>query len=83
MNFGNIEINIDIQNMNYVNTEINIDIHFNFSSQPWTNFTLVILYYTYAEANKTQKYLDKSYKFGAFGSLILLGASGHLRAHEL
>ena len=35
MNFGNTEINIDIQNMNYVNTEINIDIHFNFSSQPW------------------------------------------------
>ena len=34
MNFGNTEINIDIQNMNYVNTEINIDIHFNFSSQP-------------------------------------------------
>ena len=36
MNFGNTEINIDIQNMNYVNTaEINIDIYFNFSSQPW------------------------------------------------
>ena len=35
MNFNNIEINIDIQNMNYVNTEINIDIHFNFNSQPW------------------------------------------------
>ena len=35
MNFGNTEINIDIQNMNFVNTEINIDIHFNFSSQPW------------------------------------------------
>ena len=34
MNVGNIEINIDIQNMNYVNTEINIDIHFNFNSQP-------------------------------------------------
>ena len=34
MNFNNIEINIDIQNMNYVNTEINIDIHFNFNSQP-------------------------------------------------
>ena len=37
MNFGNTEINIDIQNMNFGNTEINIDIHFNFSSQPWKN----------------------------------------------
>ena len=34
MNFNNIDINIDIQNMNYVNIEINIDIHFNFNSQP-------------------------------------------------
>ena len=34
MNFGNTEINIDIQSMNFVNNEINIDIHFNFSSQP-------------------------------------------------
>ena len=34
MNFNNIEINVDIQNMNYVNIEINIDIHFNFNSQP-------------------------------------------------
>ena len=35
MNFGNKQINIDIQNINYVNTEINIDINFNFSSQPY------------------------------------------------
>ena len=34
MNFGNTEINIDIQNMNFINTEINIDIHFNFGFQP-------------------------------------------------
>ena len=40
MNVGNIEINIDIQNMNSVNTEINIDIHFNFNSQPWTKVTI-------------------------------------------
>ena len=33
MNFGNTEIDIDIQNINFVNTEINIDIHFNFSIQ--------------------------------------------------
>ena len=26
MNFGNTEINIDIQNLNFGNTEINIDI---------------------------------------------------------
>ena len=34
MNFGNTEINIDIQNLNFGNTEINNDIHFNFGSQP-------------------------------------------------
>ena len=50
MNFGNTEINIDIQNMNYVNTEINIDIHFNFSSQPcnlsfWSKYYLTGLTY--------------------------------------
>ena len=35
MNYGNTEINIDIQNMNFGNTEINIDIHFNFGFQKW------------------------------------------------
>ena len=45
MNFGNIEINIDIQNMNYVNTEINIDIHFNFSSRPCIIVISIYMYY--------------------------------------
>ena len=50
MNFNNIEINIDIQNINYVNTEINIDIHFNFNSQPCVRAQLDKLTRLYGEA---------------------------------